>query len=49
MAMLVSGRVIVGLGWWFGDSRGTLKVANPFHVWGFQESKPPTHKPTINH
>ena len=30
---------------WFGlvvwDSRGTPKVANPFHFRGFQESKPP--------
>ncbi len=26
------------------DSRGTPKVANPFHFRGFQESKPPTKK-----
>ncbi len=29
-----------------GDSRGTPKVATPFHFRGFQESKPPGPKPT---
>ena len=41
---------LVGLGrlvvW---DSRGAPKNPNPFHFRGFQESKPPGPKPTINY